>query len=69
MGLKEIIQKLENDREYLINYKPPPYIRKGLAEVLREGEFRTLAELLTKALGDWLRDRELKVVYKREKRI
>lgn len=67
--LAEVIQKLEGTEDHMIGYRPPPYLRKKIAEALKGGEFRGVSELFTKALDDWFRDRELKTVYQAERKI
>lgn len=57
--LEEVIRKLESEDEYMAGYRPPPYLKQKLANVLREGEFRDFAELLSKALDDWITLREI----------
>jgi hypothetical protein len=62
-SLEEIIRKLEGPEDYMIGYKPPPYLRKKMAKVLRSGEFRGISEFFTKVLDDWIRDWEMEVVH------
>lgn len=53
----------------LIHFRISDEIVEKLDDIVKEGKYKTRSELIRTAIIEWLKDRELKTIYKKEGKI